>query len=219
MAEHSQLRLTHQLLHLHNSLGPLDPSLRRAQPSVPALLMFAQPRLQRFTNQALAQEVDDLSNDDEHKGNRVHPVNRQMEDLDADSDTPERSGEEGDVEERRAGKAEQNWCQRVEERKDKRVSREIPANLTVPCSTAERCAVENPSLRAIDEHGPERQLSHNLIERALTNKPFLENICKAVESSAQQGEKITLDLICSTKLVGACDLVGSEDYAQSTDAE
>lgn len=87
------------MLILNNSLWSLCPPLRRAQPSVTPLLVLAQPRLQGFTHQALSQEVNNLTQDYENKGNGIHPVDVQSKYLDANGNTPETSSKERDVEE------------------------------------------------------------------------------------------------------------------------
>ena len=74
------------------------------------LLIFAQPRLQRLTHQTLSQEVDDLTDDDENKSDRVHPVNVQSKHLDTDRYTPEASGKQGNVEESSGAETEENRC-------------------------------------------------------------------------------------------------------------
>lgn len=169
---------------LDNSLRPLDPLLRRTHTCMASFLILAQPWLQRLTDHTLSQKVDHLSNNNEDKGDGVHPVNVQSEDLDANRHTPEASCEKGDVEKCSGAETEQDRCKGVEEGKDECVSGEVASNLGVPSRTAEGGAVEDTRLRTVDEHAPESKLANNLIQRPFGNQPLFKYVGQTVESGA-----------------------------------
>lgn len=146
-------------------------------------------------------------------------MNAQPKHLHANRDAPERSCQEGDIEERRRRQAEQHRRKGVEQREDERVSREIPADLPIPRCAAERRAVENARLRAVDEHTPESELADDFVEGPLADEPLLKDVGEAVEGGAEEGEEVAFDLVCGAEVVGACDVVGAEDYAETADAE
>lgn len=127
-----------------------------------------------------------------------------MEDLDADGDAPEVTGKQTDVEEGGGGEAKQDGCKRVEEREDKRVSREVAANLGVPHGRVERRAVEDASLGAVDEHTPESQLADDFVQRALRHEELLKAVTEAVKGRTEQCEQVAFDLIGRWECVVAC---------------
>lgn len=92
----------------------LDLLLSSEEASHAAFLVAAEPGLSRFSKGFPAEVVDQLADDDQDKGNRVHPVDGVVKDLDADADAPEIHGEQGDVEEGRGGKTEEQRGQAVE---------------------------------------------------------------------------------------------------------
>lgn len=108
-------------------------------------------------------------------------MNRQMEHLDANRDAPEAAGQEGDVEEGGAREAEQDRRERVEEREDERVAREVSADFGVPVCGAEGGAVEDAGLGAVDQHAPESELPDDFVQRAFRDEPFFEDVAQAVE--------------------------------------
>lgn len=144
-------------------------------------MILAQPWLLGLTLRALREEVDRQTHDDQDKRNRIHPVHAQVKYLDADAHAPEVRRQQTDVEEGRAGKAEQHWCKGVKEREDERIPGEVAADGGVPHGGSEARAVEDAHLSAVDEHAPEGHLSHHFIQGALRYEELLDNVAQAVE--------------------------------------
>lgn len=135
--------------------GMHDLPLRSEKTNNTTLLVSPKPGLAGFTQDFLGKEVDELTDNDQNKGNGVHPMDVIMEDLDANDHTPEVHGEHGDVEESRRGKTEQQRSKTVEQTQTQRVTGEIPADLSVPVCIVEGGPVEDTSLRAVDYHSEE----------------------------------------------------------------
>lgn len=89
---------------------------------MPPMLIKSQPRLQRLRKHRLANKVYNLTDNNQDKRNRIHPMDMQMEHLDTNRHAPKRAREQRNVEERRGTQAEQHGCERVEEREDERVA-------------------------------------------------------------------------------------------------
>lgn len=65
--------------------NPLNPLPRSSNAHDTPLLVLAQPSLVRLTQNPLSEVVDKMTDHDEHKGHGVHPMNMEMEDLDANN--------------------------------------------------------------------------------------------------------------------------------------
>ena len=143
----------------------------------------------------------------------------QMENLDSNRHAPEVAREKGDVEEGGGGHAEEHRRERVEDGEDKRVARQVPADPAVPVSRAERRAVEDGSLHAVDGHAPEGELADDFVQRALADEVLLEAVAEAVEGGAEQGEEVALDLVGRGEGIVARQLVRAEEHADAADGE
>lgn len=78
---------------------------------------------------------------------------------------------------------------------------------------SKRRTVEDAGLCAVDEHAPERKLTHDLVQRAFGDQPLLKHVAEAVESGAEQGEKVAFDGTRGAKAVCARNVIGAEDDA------
>lgn len=56
-------------------------------------------------------------------------------------------------------------------------------------------AIEDAGLGAVDEHAPESKLANDLVQRSLADQKLFHHIAYAVERSAEQGEKVSFDLV------------------------
>lgn len=70
----------------------LNLSLGSEESDNTTLLVGPEPWLAGFTENSLTKEIDELTEDDQNKGNGVHPVNVVVEDLDTDDNTPKVHG-------------------------------------------------------------------------------------------------------------------------------
>ena len=71
----------------------------------------------------------------------------------------------------------------------------------------------------VNEHGPERQLPHNLIQGPLRHQKFFKAVAQAVEGCAEEREEVALDLVRGREGVVPCDFVGAEEDAYAADGE
>ena len=162
--------------------------------------------------------VDELTEQDEAEGDRVHPVDRQPEDVDADDDAPEVGRQQRDVEEGRRREPQQHRHERVEERQAERVPDQVADHGPGPARVADRVAVEDGRLRAVDQHGPEPELAHHLVQRFLRHQELLRQVRQAVEGGAQQREEIAPHRVLGLAAVAAGDVVAAEQDAHAPDA-
>lgn len=160
-----------------------------------------------------------MSNNDENKSNRVHPVNMKMEDLDSNSHTPKISSQERDVEERGRGKTEHERGERVKDTENEGIPSEVTPNLRVPNRGGKLSAVEDPSLNTIDEHSPEGQLSNNLIHGLLRHQEFLQDIGETVEGGTEECEQVALHSVGGGECVVTGQMVGAEENAHAAQAD
>lgn len=93
----------------------LDPLLGSEQTGDTAFLILPEPGLAGFGEGSAAEIIDQLADDDQHKGDGVHPVDLVAKDLDANAHAPEVHSQHGDVEERRRREPEEQRGQTVEE--------------------------------------------------------------------------------------------------------
>jgi len=97
----------------NNRLRPLRPPLRRAHTRMSLFLPSTQPGLQRLTDHALSQKVNDLTDDDQDKSNWIHPMDAEPKHLYANGHAPEASSQQADVEEGGRAKAKQDGSEGV----------------------------------------------------------------------------------------------------------
>lgn len=197
----------------------LDPPPRGADARHAIALLLAQPGLDLLRQRSLPQKVNDLAHENEHKGNGIHPVDAQVEDLDANGDAPEVARQQGDVEEGGRGEAEEHGGERVEEEQHERVARQVAADVCVPHGGAEAVAVEDARLRAVDQHAPEAELAHHLVQRALRHQKLLAHVGDAVQRGAQQREQVALERVERRGGPAGGQVVGPEEDAHAADAE
>jgi len=119
-------------------------------------------------------------------------MHMQMKHPQADNHAPKISCQEGNVLERGGREAVQDGDQRVENEENECVAGEITADFPVPSCGAKTVAVEDARLGAVDHCGPEAELADDFVQRALGDEPFFVDIAQAVESCAQQSEKVYL---------------------------
>ena len=203
-----------------DSLRILHLPPRRPDPRHAPLLVPPKPRLERITENPLADEIDDQSYDNAHKGNGIQEVDCQAKHLDADDDAPEVRGEQTDVEEGSTAHAEDNRAEGIKEGQSERVSRQVPTNLRVPVCGLERATVEDSRLDAVDDHTPEAELADNLVQRSLADEEFFGNVGEAVKGCAEEGEEVALQrIIRRPKVIGSGDVIRCEQNAKTTDAD
>ena len=141
--------------------------------------------------------------------------------ADTNSHTPEITRQKTNVEERRATHAEDDRSQGVEKRKRQCITHEVTAHGPVPSCLLPRIPIEDGRLDTIDDHAPETNLAHDLIQRTLARQELLGHITQAIERSTQERKQITLDLISATNVraVGSRDMVGAHENAKTADAD
>ncbi|KAI1921824.1 hypothetical protein LOZ12_005183 [Ophidiomyces ophidiicola] len=181
------------------------------------------PGLPGLAQDLPAQVVNTLSDDDQNKGNGIHPVDGVFEDLDADHNAPEITGEKTDVEKRGGRQAKENGGERVEDEQAEGVAGEIAADLAVPDGVLEGAAVEDGGLHAHDDGGVEAELAEHLVQGPLADKVLLGDVGEAVEGGAEQGEQVALELVAAglggAATAGAGEVVGAEQHAHAADAD
>lgn len=199
----------------------IDPPPGREESRDALLLVATQPGLARLAQDAAAEIIDKVADDDEHKRDRVHPVDVQVQRLDPDDHAPEVARQQGDVHERGRRQAEDEGRGRVEEGQAEGVADEVPGNLAVPVGGLEGGAVEDGGLDAVDHHAPEGELADDLVDGALADEVLLDDVGEAVESGGEQGEQVALDLAAAgiVAAVGAGDVVGGDEDAHAADAD
>lgn len=183
-------------------------------------LILPQPRLPRLAQDPSAQVIDQLADDDKHKGDGVHPMDVVMEDLDTDDHAPEVHGKHGDIEECRRRQAEEKRSQAVEKGQAQCVPDKVAADLAVPVSVAEGVMVEDAGLGAVDDHAEEGHLAEDFVDGAGADKVFFCGVGEAVEGCADQGEHVAFDLVAAgyVAVAGAGDLVGGDQDTHAADA-
>lgn len=206
---------------LNNNARPLRPPLRRSHPADPLLLVLPQPGLEGVPEHLPPQKVGHLAENDAHKGDRVHEVDRQLEDLDADHDPPEVRREQADVEEGRAAHAEDERARAVEQAQGQRVAGQVSADRGVPHRGPEGAPVEDGGLHAVDDRPPLPELADDLVQRPLGEHELLEDVGQPVEGCAEQREQVALELVARVDrvLVRARDVVARQQDAQPADAD
>lgn len=164
------------------------------------LLVLTQPGLHGFTEHLSAEIVDELADDDEHKGDGVEEVDAQAKHLDSDHDAPEVAGEQGDVEKGRAGEPEEQGRQTVEQEETQRIPDQVARHRAVP-----------DRLHAHDDGSVHAQLAEHLVHRPLAHQVLLRDVREAVKSSSKQRKQVSLDQVAARLLrsaaVGARDVV------------
>lgn len=146
-------------------------------------------------------------------------MDAQMEDLDPDGDAPEISRQKRDVEEGCGAHTEHDGRKGIEKGENQGVACEVAADFAVPDCAAERGTVENPSLGAVYEHGPEGELAYDLVEGSFRDKEFFKDVGEAVKGSAEEGEQVAFDLISGGEGVVAREVVGAEEDAHAANAD
>lgn len=142
-----------------------------------------------------------------------------MEDMDPDDDAPKVRSKQAYVEEGGAGKSEEQWGERVEQRQYERVPDKIPGDVAVPGRCPEVFVIEYARLRAIDQHAPEGHLPNHLVQGPLADKELLDHVGEAVEGGTQQGEEVALELVGCRAAVGAGDVVRANQEAHAAYAD
>lgn len=146
-----------------------------------------------------------------------------MEDLDADDDAPEIAREQGDVEESGRREAEHDGRAGVEDEQAERVAGEVAADLgVVPDRLRVAGPVEDARHGAVDEHAPEAELAHDLVQRPLADEELLGHVAHAVEGGAGQGEEVAFELVAARDPAEAGslrDVVRAEEDADPADAD
>jgi len=207
---------------LNHRIRPLDPPPRRADPTHPPLLIPPQPRLLRLAQDLLSHKIHDQSDHDHDKGNGIQEIDGQAKNLDADDDAPEIAGEEGDVEESGGGETEHERGEGVEEGEGEGVADEVAGHVTIPGRGAERVAVEDGGLDAVDDHAPEAHLADDFVEGTFGDEEFLGDVGEAVEGGAEEGEEVAFELVGAADdagVGGVGDVVGGEQEAHAADAD
>lgn len=199
----------------------IDHSLRSEQTRYTTFLILTQPRFARFAQDPTAEEIDQLTDDDKHEGDRIHEVDGIMEDLDADDDAPEVHGQHGNVEESSGRQPEEERSHAVEEGQAKGVSGEITTDFAVPGGGPERSTVENAGLGTVDDHAPERHLAQHFVDGCCADKVLFSGVGETVESCAQEGEQVPFQLVAAANIaaVGAGDMVGCDQDAHAADTD
>lgn len=142
-----------------------------------------------------------------------------MEDLDANDDTPEVAGEQGDVEDGGATGAEQDGYEGVEEAENESVSDQPAGDVAVPGGFAEGLAVEDGGLDTVDAGAEEADEGQELVHGGLGDEELLEDVAEAVESGAEQGEEITLDHVDTGAAVRLLQVIGADEDAHTAAAD
>ena len=75
----------HAVRSMHAPHPTLHLPLRRPNAHDPIRLIFAQPRLLRLAQNALADVVEEMANNNQREGNGVEPVDVQVEDVESDN--------------------------------------------------------------------------------------------------------------------------------------
>lgn len=201
--------------------GVLDALLGSEQSRNAILLVPAQPGFPGLGQSPAAQVVNQLADDDQDKGDGVHPVDVEVEDLDADADTPEVHGEQGDVEKGRGGQAEHQRGQAVEQRETQGEPGQVAAHLAVPDGRVIVVALEDGALHAVDDAAVERQLAQHLVYGLLADKVLLRSVGQTVKRGTQQCEQVTLQLMAARDIttVGTGDVIRGNENTHTTDAD
>ncbi|KAI7973821.1 hypothetical protein EIK77_001020 [Talaromyces pinophilus] len=178
-------------------------------------LVLTQPRLEGFTKFALANKVHKQTSNNHDESNRIQKMNRVVENLDTNNQTPEVHGQQGNVEECGRRDTQQDGRECVEDEEDNSVTSDITTNLSIPDSAVERATVKDGALHTVDQHTPETHLANDLVHGTLGDHVLFKQVAKGVDGAGQQSEKITFQLICG-RVIGATEVVGSNQETHST---
>ncbi len=74
---------------------------------------------------------------------------------------------------------------------------------------------------AVDQHPPEPQLAHHLIQRSLADQKLLGHVTHAIERRPKQGKQIAFQLIPAAHSTAVCtrDVVAGKQDAHTADAD
>lgn len=199
----------------------LDALLRGEQSGNTILLVPAQPGLPSLGQSLATQVVNQLADNDQDEGDGVHPVDVVVEDLDADADTPEVHGEQGDVEEGRGRQTEHQRGQTVEQRQTKGETGQVAAHLAVPDGRVVVVAFEDGALHAVDDASVERELTQDLVHGLLADEVLLRSVGQTVERGTQQREQVALQLVAARDIaaVGTGDVIRGNEHTHTTDTD
>ena len=148
----------------------------------------------------------------------MHP---EPEDSDPDNDAPEIARQQTDIKECGRGKAEHERGQGIEEREAEGIASQVPADGPVPGCRAERGAVEDAGLGAVDQHTPEAQLADDFVQRSLGHQELLRDIAHTVKRRPKQRKEVSLELIpaAHAPAIGAGDVITGEQDSHAADAD
>lgn len=205
----------------HATIAFLTSPLRSPNPQHTLLLIFAQPRLFRFSQHSLAKEIHKMADHDEHKRDRVQEMNPISKNLQANNHAPEVASQQTDIEEGGRSKPVQNRHERIKQRQDERIASQIAAHLPIPHRRPEASTIKNPRLRPIDDHSPPTNLPDHLIQRPLTHQELLCHVAQTIEGRARQREQIAFELLArgDVPAVDTGEVVGGEEDAHAADAD
>ena len=217
----SRLRIPWPLHHSSSNRISTKTFLGGEKPGNTAFLIATQPRLDGLPKQPIANEIHKLPDNDTHKGDRIHPMDMFMQDLDADTHTPKVHGEHGDAEGGGRREAEHERREAVEEGQAESVSGQVAADFTVPVGAMEGRAVEDGGLHAVDEEAPKGHLANDLVDGPGADEEFLDRVARPVEGGADQGEDVALDLFAGgdAPAVAAGDVVRGDEHAHAADGD
>lgn len=146
-----------------------------------------------------------------------------MKYFDANDDAPEIPRQQTDVEEGRRGETEHDRRTGVENEQAQRVTGQITAHFAIiPHGLRVALSVENARHGAVDEHAPEAELAHDLVERTLADEELLGHVAHAVEGRADEGEQVAFELVAAGDAAEAGtlgDVVAAEEDADAADAD
>lgn len=175
----------------------LNPPTRRKHAGDTLFLILAQPGLAGLPEDRTTQIVYEMAEHDQDIGNGIHPMNRQTQHLDTHNHTPEVACQHRQIQQRRGRQPEDERRRGVEEGQADGESDEVARNGAVPGRIAEGLAVEDGSLGAVDEHGPEGELADDFVHGAFANQVFLRDVGEAVTGGGQQREEVAFDWVDS----------------------
>ena len=206
-------------LHLRLPRGVQRLQLRRADTRHATLLIGTEPRLLGVAEHAPGEEVRHQADDDEHKGNGVHPVDDVPEDADPDDDAPKVGRQERDVEEGSRAHTQDQGGQRVEDCQGEGEADEMPDGVVGELGLLDGGAVKDGRLDAEDAEAEEAQERKHLVHGPLADEELLKHVGDAVESGAEKTKEVALQHVGARPAVGAGDVVRRQQDAHPSAAD
>ena len=150
-------------------------------------------------------------------------MNMFTEDFHPNNDPPEITRQQTDIEESRRSETEHDRRAGIEDEQTEGIPRQVPAHFAVvPDRLRVAGSIEDARHGAVDEHAPEAELAHDLVERALADEELLGHVAHAVEGGADEGEEVAFELVAARDAAEAgtlCDVVAAEEDADAADAD